>query len=61
MTRTQTAPHDDTDLLAERFARTFGRTATPAELLRFRRARVGLEMRLPAQVRRAAAGVVARL
>jgi hypothetical protein len=47
--------------LAERFAQVFGHPPTPAELARFERARVGLELRLPAQVRRRAATVVANL
>jgi hypothetical protein len=49
------------DLLTERFTRVFGRPPTPGDLTRFQRARTGLELRLPAQVRRVAATVVANL
>jgi hypothetical protein len=52
---------DHLDPLVERFTRTFGRPPTTADLARFQRARTGLEMRLPAQVRRAAATLVANL
>ena len=52
---------EQSDLLRERFARVFGRPPTPADLARLRRARTGLELRLPAQVRRAAATMVANL
>jgi hypothetical protein len=50
-----------TDLLTERFRRSFGRPPTATDLVRFQRARTGLELRLPAQVRRAAARLVATL
>ena len=47
--------------LTERFTRLFGRRPTETELARFQRARTGLEMRLPAQVRRAAATLITAL
>jgi len=52
---------DQTEQLTERFIREFGRVPTPAQLALFRRARSALELRLPAQVRRAAASMVANL
>jgi len=65
MTPEDHVPHDvdvaDTDPLTVRFRRVFGRPPTAAELVRFQRARTGLELRLPAQVRRAAARLVAKL
>jgi hypothetical protein len=51
----------DREGLAQRFMRTFGRTPTSGELIRFERARTGLQLRLPAQVRRGAATIVANL
>jgi hypothetical protein len=65
MTTAENVPTDTgaqpADRLAERFTRVFGRRPTAAELARFRRARSGLELRLPAQVRRTAATVLANL
>jgi hypothetical protein len=49
------------DPLVERFTHVFGRPPTPADLSRFHRARAGLELRLPAQVRRVAATLVANV
>ena len=51
----------DRDVLNQRFIRTFGRPPTSAELIRFERARTGLQLRLPAQVRRGAATILAHL
>jgi hypothetical protein len=51
----------DRDGLTERFIRTFGRPPTAGELVRFERARTGLQLRLPAQVRRGAATILAHL
>jgi hypothetical protein len=55
------AHNTEGDRLTERFTRVFGRPPTPAELVRFERARTGLQLRLPAQVRRSAATLVANL
>jgi hypothetical protein len=52
---------EPSDQLIERFTRVFGRPPSQSDLARFRRARTGLELRMPAQVRRAAATLVARL
>jgi hypothetical protein len=65
MTTAENVPTDlgyePADRLSERFTRVFGRRPTAAELVRFQRARSGLELRLPAQVRRTAATVLANL
>jgi hypothetical protein len=51
----------EVDLLTSCFTRVYGRPPTPADLARWQRARTGLQLRLPAQVRRVAATVVANL
>jgi hypothetical protein len=52
---------NDRQGLTERFTRTFGRQPTSDDLIRFERARTGLQLRLPAQVRRGAATILANL
>jgi len=64
MTTAETNSHasvTDREDLTERFVRTFGRPPTSGELIRFERARTGLQLRLPAQVRRGAATILANL
>jgi hypothetical protein len=64
MTAADTTPEAEnlhSPMSAERFDRVFGRPPTQADLTRLRSARTGLELRIPAQVRRAAATLVANL
>jgi hypothetical protein len=61
MTAADTTTPESENLSAERFTRVFGRPPTALDLARLERARTGLELRLPAQVRRVAATLVANL